>query len=105
MHAFPSETDTEKDPRPAMVMEVVAMDVMAMEVMATESEPDERPEDEATMEVTPAVPVAMMPKAATVDLLDQRGGLCLERHAADWRRHRGNRHHPEPERASNDGSE
>jgi hypothetical protein len=88
-----------------MVMEVMAMEVVAMEVVATESEPDERPEDEAAMEVTPAVPVAMMPKAATVDLLNQRGRLCPERHATDRRRHRGGRHHPEPERTSNHGSE
>jgi hypothetical protein len=97
IHAPPSEADTEKDPRS------VAMEVVAMEVVAMESKPDERPEEEPAMEVTmpPAVPVAMMPEAPSVDLLDQRTGLYLQRRASNRRRHRRSRHQPEPQHASN----
>jgi hypothetical protein len=75
------------------------MEVMAMEVMALESEPDERREEEAgpeAMMVPPALPVAMMPEASTVDLLNQRSGLYLQRHASNRSRHRRTRHQCQP---------
>jgi hypothetical protein len=72
-----------------------------MAVIATEADKatkaDERPErEEAGTEVmmAPAVPVDMtmapvpMPEAPTVDLLHQRRGLYLLRHASDRSRHR-----------------
>jgi hypothetical protein len=49
--------------------------------------------------VPPAVTVAMMPAASTVDLLNQRRGLYLRRHASNWSRHRRTRHQPQPKRA------
>jgi hypothetical protein len=57
-----------------------------------ESDPYERPEREKAgtevMMVPSAVPVTMMPEASAVDLLNQRRGLYLRRHASNGSRHR-----------------
>jgi hypothetical protein len=54
----------------------------------------------------PAVPMAMMPKAATVNLLDQRGRLCRwQCHAANGCRCCRARHKPEPEGAGQCGEQ
>jgi hypothetical protein len=78
---------------------------MAVKATEAESDSDEwREPKEARTEVMmmpPAVPVAMMPEASAVDLLNQRRGLYLGCQASDRCRHRRTCHQPQPKRANN----
>jgi hypothetical protein len=76
-------------------MKLMPMAKKPMAVIAADSE-----REEAGTEVMMATESTEVMMAPAVDLLNQRRGLYLLRHASNRSRHRRTRHQPQPKRAS-----